>query len=221
MPLTDKGYFTMQPILVLCDDKWHPAATPRQGLGALTAPDFTFDWIENAHDWSATRMADYGVVVLTKSNNVSATDETPWMTPGVEAAFVTYVQNGGALLVIHSGTAGYRETTALRALLGGVFIQHPKQCPVTVTPLTDHPLTVGIMPFTRQDEHYFMEIDDDGIDIFLTSGSEHGLQPAGWTRTQGAGRVCVLTPGHNVEIWLEPAYQTLITNALHWCAKTQ
>jgi len=208
----------MQSVLVLCDDKWHPAVTPRTGLGALDSPDYSFDWIEDAHEWSAERMAAYPLVILVKSNNVSSTDTAEWMDEAVQQAFVDYVAQGGGLLAIHSGTAGYREATTLRRLLGGVFVHHPKQLPVTVTPKADHALTKGSVPFTRQDEHYFMEMDDDQVDLFLTATSEHGEQPAGWTRTEGRGRVCVLTPGHNVEIWLEPAYQTLITNAIHWSA---
>ncbi|HRW06702.1 MAG TPA: ThuA domain-containing protein [Caldilineaceae bacterium] len=210
----------MQPVLVLCDDKWHPAKTPREGLGALPQHDFHFDWIENAHDWSAERMATYPLVILTKSNNVSATDTTHWMTDEVQHAFLNYVRQGGGLLAIHSGTAEYREATVLRSLLGGVFLHHPKQCPVTVTPKAGHGLTAGSAAFTGKDEHYFMEMNDDSVDIFLTSSSEHGEQPAGWTRTEGNGRVCVLTPGHNVEVWLEPAYQPLISNAMRWCVGT-
>lgn len=210
----------MQPILVLCDDRWHPAATPREGLGALPQIEFTFDWIENANEWSAEQMATYPLVILTKSNNVSATDTTEWMTDEVQAAFVDYVRQGGGLLAIHSGTAEYRETAALRNLLGGVFVHHPKQCPVTVTPKADHPLTSGSSTFTLKDEHYFMEMNDDSVDVFLSSSSEHGTQPAGWTRTEGDGRVAVLTPGHNVEVWLEPAYQQLILNALQWTLAT-
>jgi type 1 glutamine amidotransferase len=53
--------------------------------------------------------------------------------------------------------------------------------------------------------------------VFLTTVSEHGTQPGGWTRLEGQGRVCVLAPGHNLEVWLAPAYQTLIANALRWC----
>ena len=49
----------------------------------------------------------------------------------------------------------------------------------------------------------------------------HGTQPGGWTRQEGAGRVAVLTPGHNVEVWLHPSYQTLIGNALRWCARQE
>jgi len=157
------------------------------------------------------------VVVLSKSNNVSAADQTPWMTEDVEVAFADHVGAGGGLIAIHSGTAGYAETPVLRALLGGVFTHHPKQCPVTVTPHPNHHLT-GCAPFTAQDEHYFMALDDPEADVFITTTSEHGTQPGGWTRTQGNGRVCVLTPGHNEAVWLEASYQTLIANALHWCA---
>ncbi|MBX3010801.1 MAG: ThuA domain-containing protein [Caldilineaceae bacterium] len=205
--------------LVLADDRYHPAHIARAGLGALGDQAFTFDWLENANDWSAARMATYPLVVLVKANNVSATDETKWMTPAVEAALRDHVRAGNGLLVIHSGTAGYRETTVLRELLGGVFERHPKQCPVTVEPQANHPLTMGSTPFTLVDEHYFMEMTDVPVDCFLHSHSEHGTQPAGWTRTEGDGRVCVLTPGHHVEVWLHPAYQTLLQNSLRWCGK--
>ncbi len=204
-------------VLVLCDDRWHPAATPRAGLAALGDCGFDFDWIENANDWSAEKMAKYQLVVLTKSNNVSAKDETRWMTPAVEAAFHDYVAKGNGLLAIHSGTADYREALVLRALLGGVFLSHPPQCLVTIAPTADHALGVGSSTFTIKDEHYFMALDDAGADVFLTSTSEHGSQPAGWTRREGKGRVCVLTPGHNLEVWLQPEYQQLILNGLRWC----
>lgn len=70
-----------------------------------------------------------------------------------------------------------------------------------------------------KDEHYFMEIDDPQIDVFLTTSSQHGILPGGWTRTEGKGRVCVLTPGHHVEVWRHPSYQALIKNGLDWCGK--
>jgi type 1 glutamine amidotransferase len=140
------------------------------------------------------------------------------MTDAVQAAFADYVQQGGGLLVIHSGSAGYAEQPVLRGLLGGVFLHHPPQCPVTVEPHAGHPLAAGSAPFTLVDEHYFMAFDDPGADVFLNTVSEHGTQPGGWTRLAGAGRVCLLTPGHNLEVWLHPSYQQIIRNALGWCA---
>lgn len=204
--------------LVLCDDHWHPAATPRTGLAPLDGRPYAFDWMEDAREWSPERMAGYPLVVLTKSNNVTAADRTPWMVTAVQEAFRAWVAAGGGLLAIHSGTAGYRETPVLRALLGGVFVQHPPQLDVTIAPRPGHPLAAGVAPFTVRDEHYHMDMDDPDADSFLTTTSTHGTQPGGWTRREGAGRVCVLTPGHNPEVWLHPSYQTLLTNALRWCA---
>ncbi len=205
--------------LVLCDDCWHPARTSREGLNALHGTEFTFDWIENAHDWSREHMMTYPLVILTKSNNVSSTDETNWMTDEVQAAFAEYVCKGNGLLAIHSGTVGYDQSAVLRSLLGGVFTHHPKPCSVTMDPHREDPLCTGIEPFTLQDEHYFMELDDPQAEVFATIRSEHGEQPGAWRRTEGSGRVAVLTPGHNVEVWQHPSFQTLLINTLRWCGK--
>lgn len=206
-------------ILVLCDDYWHPARIPRQGLGTLAGEDFTFDWIENAHDWSAEHMATYPVTILTKSDNVSSTDQSGWMTEVVQNAFHSYVSNGNGLLAIHSGTAQYDQKPVLRSLLGGAFTHHPEQCPVTVIPRSGHPLVLGSSPFTLKDEHYFMAFDDRQADVFVTTKSQHGEQPGGWRRIEGNGRVAVLTPGHNLEVWLYPSFQALVLNCLRWCSK--
>ena len=204
-------------ILVLCDDYWHPARVPRAGLSKLAEAGFSFDWIENAHDWSAERMAAYPLVILTKSNHISSSDQSGWMTDEAQSAFVEYVRKGNGLLAIHSGTAGYQEMPVLRSLLGGVFTHHPEQCMVTMQPHVNHLLTADIFPFTLKDEHYFMTMDDPQVDVFLATHSEHGEQPAGWRRTEGTGRVAVLTPGHNLEVWLHPSYQALLLNTLRWC----
>lgn len=204
-------------VLALSGDHWHPTKVVRDGLAPLAVKGFVFDWIVDARDWTAVRMAEYSTVILSKSNNTSESIDDGWMTPEVELAFREYVKNGKSLLVLHSGSAGYQETPTLRALMGGVFESHPKQCPVTVEPKPGRALTTGAEPFTVVDEHYMMALDDPGVDVFMTTRSEHGEQPGGWTRTEGNGRVCMLTPGHNVEVWLEPSYQILLENALRWC----
>ena len=205
--------------LVLCDDYWHPARIPQEGLGALNGTEFSFDFIANAHDWSPQTMLKYPLVILTKSNHVSSADQTGWMTDTVQAAFAEYVRNGNGLLAIHSGTAGYGQKPVLRRLLGGVFAQHPEQCPVTVIPLAGHPLSIGSEPFTLKDEHYFMAMDDPEADVFVTTTSEHGAQPGAWRRIEGSGRVAVLTPGYNLDVWLHPSFEALLLNSLRWCGK--
>jgi type 1 glutamine amidotransferase len=206
-------------VLVLCDDRWHPARVVRAGLGALKGGEFSFDWIENAREWSAERMAACPVVVLVKSNTASASDLSPWMTDAVQEALADHVRKGNGLLAIHSGTAGYDQMPVLRGLLGGAFTHHPEECPVTVEPRAGHPLSAGSEPFTLKDEHYLMVLDDPRADVFVTTKSEHNEQPGAWTRLEGDGRVAVLTPGHNVEVWLHPSFQALLGNLLRWCGK--
>ena len=205
-------------VLVICDDHWHPGSIVREGITALGECGFEFDWIEDAGEWSAARMAEYPVVVMAKSDNVSSTDKNPWVTQDVQQAFLDYTRQGNGLLFVHSGTSGYAEMPKMRGLIGGVFIKHPRQCPVAVEPRTGHPLTVGSTPFTVVDEHYFMTLDDAEADLFLTTTSQHGARAGGWTRAEGDGRVCVLSPGHTVEVWLHPSFQALLINGLRWCS---
>ena len=207
-------------ILVFCDDIWHPAQIVQKGLAGLAQYGFDFEWLANAKDFSTDQLAAYPAVILSKANNISPEDESPWMTETVQGAFLDYVQKGNGLLVLHSGTAGYENATTLRALMGGVFREHPAQCPVTAEPSNSHPLTDGCEAFTLVDEHYLMDLDDEGVDIFLHTRSEHGTQPGGWRRQEGDGRVCVLTPGLNLEVWQHPSYQKLLLNALRWCGGT-
>jgi type 1 glutamine amidotransferase len=205
--------------LVLCDDYWHPASTPRAGLQILRDCDFEFDWVENTKEWSPDSLYDYPLVVFTKSDNVTAADQSSWVSDAVQEAFVSYVCAGNGLLVVHSGTV-YKDVPVMRRLIGGAFLDHPKQCPVTIEPKSGHLLTAGSSSFTAVDEHYMMAFDDENADVFMTTTSEHGSQPGGWTRREGAGRVCVLTPGHNVEVWQHPSYLVLLCNAMRWCTDT-
>ncbi|MBN1440727.1 MAG: ThuA domain-containing protein [Anaerolineales bacterium] len=205
--------------LALCGDKWHPEDVARRGLAALRDPDFTLAWRTDARAWPEARLDDFALVILAKSNNASSSDPAPWMTDAVQAAFAEFVRRGGGLLAVHSGAAEYENARVLRGLLGGVFSRHPDPCPVTLIPREGHPLAAGVDSFTAVDEHYFMEMDDPEADVFAITRSEHGEQPGAWRRTEGQGRVAVLTPGHSLEVWLHPSYQTLIGNAARWCAK--
>lgn len=207
-------------VLVFCDDLYHPATTVRTGLAPLAASgSFAFDWVENAAGWNPSELWRYSIALLSKSNVCSATDRTPWLVGPTEGALGEFVRAGGGLVAVHSGTAGYKDVPGVRTVLGGVFDHHPPPAPVSVEPVSGHPLTAGVPgPFTIHDEHYQMIMDDPAADVFLHTRSEYGRQPAGWRRGVGAGRVCVLTPGHFAEVWMQPDFQRLLTNALQWAA---
>jgi len=191
-----------------------------RGFAPLAEAGFDFRFLEDGTAWSGGLMTEYALVVLAKANINSAADRHPWLSVDSQNAFQDYVQGGGGLLVVHAGTAGYQELSGLRRLTGGRFLQHPDQCEVDLIPRPGHPIVAGVNPFMVRDEHYFMALEDHAAEVFLHSQSAHGIQPAGWTRPEGRGRVCVLTPGHTEEAWRHPMFQLLLQNALHWaCPK--
>ena len=222
-------------VLLLCDDFWHPGQVPIDGISPLKERGFQFDIITEAKEFEPNMLASYPVVIMSKCDECSQNDKTPWKTPAVEQAFVDYVENGGGLLVIHTGLVAGEHTETLDRLVGSKFTFHPQDCPVTVQPVKPHPVTAGVDLFCEIDEHYRLEIISDDIDIIMASyspaqGEEEKyenepyhnsgawLGAAGYVRTQGKGRVCVLTPGHHLAVWHNTQYQKVLENSIRWCS---
>jgi len=220
-------------ILLICDDYWHPGQISIDGVAPLAKDGYQFDIIANANDFSPDTLKKYSVVLLVKCDQTSQTDDTPWKTETVQKAFVEFVENGGGLVVVHSGTVAGENTEVLDNLIGCRFIDHPNNCPVTVSPVKKHPITDGVEIFCEVDEHYRIDIIADDANILLASYSPaqgekskykedpyhncpESIQPAGYVRTQGKGKVCVLTPGHNLAVWQNPQFQQLLANTIKW-----
>ncbi|MDR0443546.1 MAG: ThuA domain-containing protein [Treponema sp.] len=222
-------------VLLLCDDYWHPGQVPIDGITPLAERGFGFDIITNADDFSLDMLAKYPLILLSKCDEVSQADKRSWKTDAVQKAFIAYVENGGGLLVVHTGTVSGEHTQALDLLIGCRFLYHPHDCPVTVQPVKPHPVTEGVGMFCETDEHYRLEMLAPDADILIASysppqGEESKYKedpyhntpawvcPAGYVRTQGKGRVCVLTPGHHLAVWRNPHFQLTLENALRWCS---
>ena len=220
-------------VLLICDDYWHPGQIPIDGAALLSEQGFQFDIISDAKDFKPNMLPDYPVVLMAKSDQVSQQDKASWKTEEVQQAFVNYVENGGGLLAVHSGTVAGENTEALNRLIGCRFTFHPQACPVTVQPLKSHPVTEGVGMFCEIDEHYRINILVPDVDIIIASYSPPQgeadkyeedpanntpawICPAGYVRSQGKGRVCVLTPGHTSAVWQNPHFQQTLVNALRW-----
>jgi len=220
-------------VLVLCDDYWHPGQTVIDGIVPLKKEGFTLDIIVDAMDFKPEMLQNYPVVLLSKCDEISAQNKKSWKTPEVQKAFIEYVEDGGGLLVIHTGTVAGAQTVELDKLIGCRFTYHPAQTTVLVQPLKPHPITQGVESFWEMDEHYHLELLQEDMDILFASYSpplgeeskydedEYHNYPAylslsGYVRSQGKGRVCVLTPGHNPAVWLQENFRRTLKNALHW-----
>jgi type 1 glutamine amidotransferase len=238
--ITKKGEIYMK-ILLFCDDFYHPGQIPTDGIAPLRKKGFEIDVISNTSNYDPQTIFKYNAVIMSKADHTAKEDKTPWKTPEVQAAFVKYVEQGGGYLVVHSGTAPAENqegeqtnrTEVIDKLAGCRFKFHPNNCPVTVSPLKPHPINEGVGIFTETDEHYQMEVLADDIDILAAGYSAAQGDPAKYEsepyfnapeciapstliRTQGKGRICVLTPGHVLEVWHNQQFARMLENALRW-----
>ena len=212
-------------LLVLCDDVWHPAEVIQKGMAYLEDDTYQFNFVCDAKDILTPEMIrEYPVVINCKSNNINGANTEPWFEEGVTEVmprdFETYVREGGSFLAIHAANAYFEgHDDEYIALVGNHFVSHPPRCEVTVKVSdTNHPIADGVGEFTVRDEHYEIGGIAKDAKVFLHSVSDKGgTQVAGYTRTIGKGKVCVLTPGHILAVWQNPEFQKLVRNSIDWC----
>ncbi|GAA2985496.1 type 1 glutamine amidotransferase [Microbacterium terrae] len=156
------------------------------------------------------------------------------------------VAAGTGLAGWHGGIAdSYRASSDYLQLIGGQFATHPSRHPDEVcgdasdnyldhtVQLTDagraHEIMRGLDDFALTTEQYWV-LHDDLNDVLATT--THPVQPyhpwhrpvtspAVWTREWGAGRVFVATPGHRVEVLVDPNVRTIIERGMLWAARTR
>ena len=210
----------MKPkILIICDDIYHHGETIKEGLSFLQ-DEFELTCAENMSEYSfeANPLSGYNAVILAKENITSKSDKTKWLTVNIEKQFENYMNNGGGFIFLHAGCVICRESDILREIAGCAFENHPEQCVVDFKIIANHEILNGVEEFSEKDEHYFIDFTAKDAEVFLESRSVNGTQNAGYTRLHNnKGRVCVLTPGHNLSVLQNGEYKKMIHNAVHWC----
>ena len=207
----------MKKLLVICHDYWHSGDVVAQGLNFLqTENDYDLTVLRNMEniDLMSWSFADYHAILVCKDNRNSYDDEGEWLTATIAKKFTTYVETGGCLLVLHAGIVAPNSSPIFRELVGCGFEMHPDQCPVAYSPIGTAEITTNVNPFIEHDEHYKINIYATDITVFLDSKSEFFSEIAGYYRNVGLGKVIVMSPGHNLPVWLNPQYQLLIKNVL-------
>ncbi|GHF05250.1 ThuA domain-containing protein [Pseudolysinimonas yzui] len=155
------------------------------------------------------------------------------------------VERGTGLVGWHGGIAdSYRNSSDYLQLIGGQFATHPGKAPEDrvgdqsdnylrySVRFTDagrsHEITAGLDDFELETEQYWV-LHDDLIDTLAVT--EHPTQPyqpwhrpivspVFWTRSWGAGRVFVSTPGHTVDVLRHPTIRTIMERGMLWASRT-
>lgn len=214
----------MIPVLVLCDDYWHPAEVIERGFRSLNQNEFSFDFITDPKDILTPEMIrSFPVIANCKSDMINSANKSPWFEQGVTEVgveqFNAYITEGGGFLSLHSANTA-KEKAGYGLLAGNVFLGHPPRCTVEIKICGSHPIVEGVGDFSVRDEHYQINcFADNSALLFKTVSESGGTQTGGYALERGNGRLCVMTPGHTLSVWQHPSYQLLLLNALKWCAR--
>ena len=212
----------MIPVLILCDDYWHPAEVIERGFRGLIQNDYSFDFVNSPKDILTPEMIkSFPLIVNCKSNTLNSANQSPWFSDITEvgvAEFDAYVREGGGFLSLHSGNTA-KEKNEYALFVGNTFLGHPPRCAVEVKITGNHPITEGIDNFTIRDEHYRIDhFAENSTILFQTVSESGGTQTGAYTIEHGKGRLCIMTPGHILSVWQHTSYQRILLNALHWCS---
>lgn len=132
----------------------------------------------------------------------------------LEANLISYVKNGGGLMVVHGAIVMQNNSMAFSEMVGGSFDYHPAQQEVTLELCEPtHPLVkaFGGKAFVHIDEPYLFNkayaqknfrpllyMDTSKL-IKKTKEIDEQIKYVSWIKKYGKGRVFYVSPSHNAQ----------------------
>ncbi len=203
----------------------------------LADHNIMLDATKDASRINAEELAGYDVVIFYTQGDLTkeGLDEKPPMAEDGLQTLLTWIQEGGGFVGIHSATDTFRPMrpddpiTPFTAMLGGAFRAHGRQFEGTVRVADpDHPAVDGVPgTFELKDEWYlFSHVDHDDMHVLalLDPGNERTEQklydvapyPVVWCKDYGDGRVYYNAMGHRRDVWDNAHFRRLIANGVQW-----
>lgn len=190
----------------------HPITNIENNLPSILGPEFT---ISISEDYiSFVGLDEYDLCILYN-------DRWDYMLTDAECAgMLTFVANGGGLLIIHNGISvcGRRE---MMKLSGAKYEGHPERCRLSfINAAPEHPIMAGISEFTLNEEPYQYVFDNmSGRRPLMKYKCGKYSNDAGWIHTCGLGRIVYLMPGHDSSAFDNEQYRRIISKSAKWATK--
>jgi type 1 glutamine amidotransferase len=178
-------------------------------------------------DFDADVTEDYDILADLKSAGAGLlaayTDrwENP-VTPEQAGGITGYVEQGGGLVLIHSGIS-LAADPELEAMIGARRIEHRPYQSLSFEPVVGkggaHPIVQNIESFESPDEpcRYSFSRSKDR-EVILEYWLEGRCYPAAWVQRYREGRIVVLMPGHDRASLESGLVQRLIQSSCLWAA---
>ncbi len=145
-------------------------------------------------------------------------------------------ERGIGLVSLHHNLGAHRDWPEYRNIIGGSYLfkameidgkQYPKSTYAhwkrTDFKVVDgeHPITKGVGDFkiTDDTETYDKCYLAPGVKVLVTTDQQRSTPEQVWVTRYGKSPVAYVMPGHGPQAWREPAYQTIVQQAIEWAAK--
>lgn len=136
------------------------------------------------------------------------------------AGIISYVVNGGGLLIIHAGVSMQEQRHEMKLLMGAVYRGHTdyQQLDMCVSS-PSHPIMKGISSFSMDEEPYeFSLLSAAERTILMEYNLDGTTWPAAWCSQYGLGRIVYLMPGHHAASFEYPEYRKVVVQSMLWGA---
>ncbi|MEX2344566.1 MAG: PVC-type heme-binding CxxCH protein [Balneolaceae bacterium] len=196
-------------ILFLGDDGHHqPLPRAQQIIPYFSERGIQIHYTDRQEDLNSENLRNYDSVIMYGNRyGISRQQET---------ALLSYVNNGGGFVAIHSASATFPESDAFINLVGGAFKAHGTGTFSVEHLDSGHPVLQGTTNFESWDETYVhMKHNPDKTVLSVRVEGDHE-EPWTWVRNQGDGRVFYTAWGHDGRTWGKEEFKKLIENGVRW-----
>jgi type 1 glutamine amidotransferase len=192
--------------------------TARAVVAALAARNgFTVTPTESLAELSTARLASTDVLMFALTSGELALDASQ------KTAIVSFVEQGGGFVGVHSATDTLYEWPDYGRIVGAYFKEHPwTQTAAVVVEDRAHPTMAGVeTPFRLLEEFYTFQRNPRGtVNVLLSldprSVGADGDFPLAWAQAIGRGRSYYNALGHFADTWNDPWFQRQLAAAIRW-----
>lgn len=197
-------------VLFIGDNGHHqPTARAKSLLPYLAKDGIDLYYTDNLNDLNPVELKRYDGLML-YTNYLTISDAQ-------NAALMSFVGNGGGLVVLHCASASFQNSEEYLKLIGASFKSHGTGVFSAVRTMPEHPILNGIPTWENWEETYVHTkhnpVDRTVLEVRRDNGHD---EPWTWVRTYGKGRVFYTAWGHDQRTWLQPGFQKMVENATRW-----
>ncbi len=207
----------MKKILYLYNESvFHPSKWAGEILSDMMKGDGRFELVmtDNLDALKILPESGYSAVVI---YTTGVNDE---LTPAREKGLLSFVENGGGLVGIHSAADSFRGNRRYVGLMNGEFLSHPERHTFDLNVIDDsHYITSRMEDFSVYDEMYHLQgYDPSRANTLMTTMWQGRKIPMLYERMHGRGRVVYVANGHTKEAWNSREFRKTVIRSVAYSA---